>query len=345
MTCKPKKNILFLKTHKTASASIKNIFLRYGDNHNLTFVLPQIANYFGHPELFNRRMLYPQGSTLNLTHSINSKSYNIFTHHARFNYNEMKSIMPTDTIFVTILRDPVFLMESLFSYFHLEKFYEEKSSTRAMERFFTISSNISIYHASSSKRFHKRFGRNQMSFDLGLQVEDFDRVAIYERFIKRLGSQFHLIMIAERMEESLILLKHLLCWSLDDVIVFQHNMRNVNSSCNLSTDMKRKIRYFNKADQMLYDYFCAEFDRKVYNFGKERVKTEIFRLRNATQSMYNICVEKKTPMNDIVSNRMWYSDMTLGLKQKPFTDKICSDLTMYGQVYTDFLREKQRKNI
>jgi hypothetical protein len=34
-----------------------------------------------------------------------------FTHHARFNYNEMKSIMPIDTIFVTIFLVKTYMVQ------------------------------------------------------------------------------------------------------------------------------------------------------------------------------------------------------------------------------------------
>ena len=40
-TCSPIKSISFAKTHKTGSSTVQNIFLRYGWENNLTFVLPE----------------------------------------------------------------------------------------------------------------------------------------------------------------------------------------------------------------------------------------------------------------------------------------------------------------
>ena len=38
--CQEKTKIFFLKTHKCASSSLQNIFLRFGEKRNLSFVLP-----------------------------------------------------------------------------------------------------------------------------------------------------------------------------------------------------------------------------------------------------------------------------------------------------------------
>ena len=42
--CRPSSNILFLKTHKTASSTIQNIFFRYGIRNKLWFAMPIKSN-------------------------------------------------------------------------------------------------------------------------------------------------------------------------------------------------------------------------------------------------------------------------------------------------------------
>ena len=39
--CQEKTKIVYLKTHKCASSSLQNIFLRFGEKRNLSFVLPK----------------------------------------------------------------------------------------------------------------------------------------------------------------------------------------------------------------------------------------------------------------------------------------------------------------
>ncbi|XP_066938910.1 uncharacterized protein [Macrobrachium rosenbergii] len=55
--CSSHDHIMFLKTHKCASSTVQNIFLRYGFKHNLTFALPEIGNYLGNPRLFTANLV------------------------------------------------------------------------------------------------------------------------------------------------------------------------------------------------------------------------------------------------------------------------------------------------
>ncbi|CAF4148570.1 unnamed protein product [Adineta steineri] len=325
--CKPQQNILFLKTHKTGSSTVQNIFLRYGDNNNLTLVIPEKSNYFGYPRHFNRRMLhskYRQNSS--------KIQNNIFAHHARYHYKEMKSIMPRNTIFITILRDPVVLIESLFSYYNLKKIYNETSSISFLKNAFSTSLNISAYHATSSQRFLGRFGRNQMSFDLGFSVENFDNLKMIREFIEAIDSQFHLVMIADRMDESLILLQHTLCWKMEDVIVFRHNARRTSEFTSLPKDLQENIRIFSIADVLLYNYFSDKLNRLIEKFGKRRMKMEIAALQNATKSIYRQCVHKEP-----------FKDMIVYYNKNQTIDKKCQDFIISELSYTDLLREEQNK--
>jgi hypothetical protein len=47
-----------------------------------------------------------------------------------------------------------------------------------------------------------------MAFDLGLPPSQFRNADIVDRFIKRLEETFDLVLIAERMPESLVLLRY-----------------------------------------------------------------------------------------------------------------------------------------
>ncbi|KAK8772250.1 hypothetical protein V5799_024506 [Amblyomma americanum] len=64
-----------------------------------------------------------------------------------------------------------------------------------------------------------------MSFDLGLEPALFGNASAVRRFVRRVDAAFDLVMVADRINESLVLLRHLLCWDVDDVVVFKHNAR------------------------------------------------------------------------------------------------------------------------
>lgn len=134
----------------------------------------------------------------------------------------MHALMPRDTIYITIVRDPVSLFESMFDYYKLKNFWN-----------FTLDKfnepNFEMPKRVLTDRYVGKIGWNQMMFDLGMNVEDFVRPEIVERYIEKLDSTFNLVMAAERMDESLILLKHLLCWKTDDLVVFKvmHVLDNI----------------------------------------------------------------------------------------------------------------------
>lgn len=59
-----------------------------------------------------RRLLPPEGVV------------DIFAVHTRLNPSEHRKILHPDTVFVTIVRDPSLLFESLYSYYHLGKYFD-----------------------------------------------------------------------------------------------------------------------------------------------------------------------------------------------------------------------------
>ncbi len=340
--CEAIKNIVFLKTHKCGSSTVQNILFRYGDDNNLTFALPTYANYLGHPRLFNHRMI----PSVSYIKSNFGKVYNIFTHHTRFNYREIKSVMPSDSIFITILRDPVSLFESLYNYYDMKSYYRQlslKDLSHILYSNFPKYANINFNNG-----FYGRFGRNQMSFDLGLDSYYFENLNVIKHFIKKIDNYFNLVMIAERMDESLILLRHLLCWPIHNVIVFKHNVRyrsDINNSSTIQFDqfVKNKLRLFNKADQMLYNHFYQKFELQIEKFGFERMKHEIEILKEETHRLYTKCVDKQLLLSDLLPNSSYILPKTkiLANKLKNTTDPICWSLTAPELLYTDLLKQKQ----
>ncbi|KAH7985605.1 hypothetical protein HPB49_026346 [Dermacentor silvarum] len=99
--------VCFVKTHKCASSSVQNVLLRYGDRRGLRFVLPPRTNYLGHPRPFHRSM------------APGRPPFDVLAHHARFHEAEMRAVLRPRPRFLTIVREPAALFESLYSYYDL----------------------------------------------------------------------------------------------------------------------------------------------------------------------------------------------------------------------------------
>lgn len=79
--CVPEVDIMFMKTHKTASSTFLNSLFRFGENHKLKFAFPSGRNDL------------------------------------QFNSPEVAKVLPRDTFYITILRDPAEVFESFSHYF------------------------------------------------------------------------------------------------------------------------------------------------------------------------------------------------------------------------------------
>ena len=74
-------------------------------------------------------------------------------------------------------------------------------------------------------RKNTQMGLNQQLFDMGMLERDAFDEDIVKSFIKRFKKEFDFIMIAEFVEESLVLLAHYLCWPLEFMVGVSHNVR------------------------------------------------------------------------------------------------------------------------
>ncbi|XP_036175737.1 galactose-3-O-sulfotransferase 2 isoform X3 [Myotis myotis] len=79
----PVTNIMFLKTHKTASSTVLNILFRFAERHNLSVALPVGSRFhLGYPWLFLARYVEGMGQDGPQRH------FNIMCNHLRFNLPE-----------------------------------------------------------------------------------------------------------------------------------------------------------------------------------------------------------------------------------------------------------------
>ena len=108
------------------------------------------------------------------------------------------------------------------------------------------------------------FGMNQQSFDLGLMNGRWSGIEAQKDFIDRIDTDFDLVMITERMEESLVLLADVLCVPLETVIIVKdHNVRPKVKVKMLSQANREKLEQYLEPDRLLYDHFLRKLDKKI----------------------------------------------------------------------------------
>jgi len=84
-------------------------------------------------------------------------------------------------------------------------------------------------------------------------------------------------MITERMEESLTLFRYKMCWTPEDTVVFDHNVRSPDQVVQLNEDDKKELEKWLKADLKIYKYFCKVFEKRVASYPPGNMALEIQR--------------------------------------------------------------------
>ncbi|ELK13316.1 Galactose-3-O-sulfotransferase 3 [Pteropus alecto] len=209
--------VAFLKTHKTAGTTVQNILFRFAERHNLTVALP-------HPSC-EHQFCYPRNFSTHFVHPA-TRPPHVLASHLRFDRAELERLMPPGTVYVTILREPAAMFESLFSYYNQYCPAFRRVPNASLEAF--LRSPEAYYRAGEH---FAMFAHNTLAYDLGGDNERSPRDddAYLAGLIRQVEEVFSLVMIAEYFDESLVLLRRLLAWDLDDVLYAKLNARAASS--------------------------------------------------------------------------------------------------------------------
>ncbi|XP_075061889.1 galactose-3-O-sulfotransferase 4-like [Mixophyes fleayi] len=278
-TCQAKSHIVFLKTHKTAGSTVVNLLHHYGDRNGLIFALP-----------FKRQFSYPYRFSSRFVKGFNSPrrpQYDILCHHMRFNLPEVRKVMPSDSFYFTIFRDPATMAESSFSYYRFSS-----SAFKKAPNLTAFISQPTHYYRQGEKS--NQYAHNLLWFDLGHNpdapfTEDLAKVGV-----QAVEATFNLVLLAEYFDESMIFLKEELCWELDDVVTFKLNIRGTSKP--LEQREVEQLRAWNALDWYLYSYFNRTFWEKIEHFGRVKMDNEVRRLRERRQQLAELCLENLEPV-------------------------------------------------
>ncbi len=110
------------------------------------------------------------------------------------------------------------------------------------------STRYTIYHL---KTFSGIYGKNQLLWDLGLNATQMSNLAAIQAKLNELDEVMDLVMIAEHMEESVIMLQDLMCWDIKDVTYLELNKRTPAAKTVMTKETKALLRQWMWADYML----------------------------------------------------------------------------------------------
>lgn len=279
LKCSPVQNIIFVKTHKTASSTVQNLMYRYGTKHELTFALPKNnGNRFSYPAKFSESMVKPI-----------DRKINIITNHLRAS-DHLKKVIP-DAKKITIIRSIPSLYESSFGYFNNQVSAFKKAKT--YENF--AKTPEKFYDKGKNNNGWELFAKNHMAFDMGFDntIDSSDEI---DKFIELMEVDYDLIIISDYFLESMVLLRKTFCWEWEDVFFFVTNARSDRLVQSKQTE--DGIKSWNNFDNRIFNHFNTTFWTKVGAYADFETDKKILEAKLDELTEKCVLGEKVCPPND-----------------------------------------------
>ena len=212
--------------------------------------------------------------------------------------------MDGKTKYITILRNPITQIQSVFYYQEFDKLFTERFQLKvnnsrklhALEIF--LQKPMTYYRKVFSHHPPEALPllRNGMLFDLGFNTnvpEEFPDDVINE-MIKQVSKDFNLVLITEYFDEGLVLLMREFCWSFDDIIYLKQNAQTKSSSIDkeIPSNLSKQILEWNRADYLLYQHFNKTFWNRVEKHGPDFWQ-DVVEFRRMKQELNKQCSIEK----------------------------------------------------
>ena len=173
---------------------------------------------------------------------------------------------------------------------------------------------------------------NYQMYDLGLEFNQMDNEKIILNKIRELDSEFDLVMIQEYFDESLLLLRKMLCWDMDDIVYLTKGVRSQNlRTYKIDDDLRSKISSWNHADVLLYKHFNETFWQKLQDYGPT-FQSDLVLLRNKLKEKADTCIEH--------TDKNKKGSRTVELTLKENATERCRLLGMGDHEITDLIRNR-----
>ncbi|XP_070567028.1 galactosylceramide sulfotransferase-like [Ptychodera flava] len=251
-SCKPVRKFIYIKTMKTGSSTLACILLRYGLKNELIAALQQT------PSPWISYNVSSGSYDIMRYNCKNFPGYDFMANHIIYHRAAMERIVK-NAKYITILRSPYTLIRSRF--FYMNMFAKIRNSPSESNPFLTYLKSLEPSGSTDPRCCEPPQG-NDLSRRLGVCAKNCEELPDK---IRQLENELDLVLLTEYYDESLILLKKLMCWEFEDIVYYPLKV-NKNPLPPITGKMKSIIDNISIVDMHLYNHFNKSLWEKVENY-------------------------------------------------------------------------------
>jgi hypothetical protein len=188
---------------------------------------------------------------------------------------------------------------------------------------------------------------NRMAFELG-----FPRHLFYSKnwtgiqnYLGKLDSEMDLILVVEKLDESVVLLKRLLNWKLQDVLFVPKNtfesMSNgtkilLNKNFHLKKGSKEKYKEWAYLDYILYDFALRKLRRQIQGQDPD-FEVEVQHFKTVRKRVETFCLIESRPYRRtklVVPSSVWNAEFVVD-------SLMCSQMILREAYFIQEIRYRQ----
>lgn len=303
----PVTHIAFLKVHKTASSTAQNVFLKFGDENNLTFVLAHTKGESGWLNVIS----YNNSITrTNVVPPPPGKHFDLLCCHVIYDRQAFEAVLPPDTVYIGIVREPISRFKSAVKYFSPHFILKIPGKTPLS----TYAKDPLSFEPADPKKSQTN---NRMGVEFGFPAELFPGRQLngsqpeIDAYISKLGKEFKFIIISEKFDESMIIMKRMLNWHTKNVLYLDKNVggKITNTRKILPPEDEEKIRQFLYLDTAIYSFAMKRFNQYVDDAGED-FKKEVDDFKTVREKVINFCTKSKAG-SVLIPGSAWYNEFTV----------------------------------
>ena len=217
--------------------------------------------------VFKRRFPYPYKDFIkqllpdptDLPHGL----YDIFCEHSFYNESLLMEKMPVDIARIGIVREPFSRLQSEFAYRNIYKIIGLEAHPRSIA-LFLLKPQYYIDRSKFKSRIHV------LTHNLVAREFGYTNKLNLDQYLKSIEAKF-IVLVFDMLDESLVVLKRKLCWSLKDVLYLPMRKRSYNRHVNES--LIDLYKAWSPHDFAFYDHFKQVMVREIasqgHNFHRE----------------------------------------------------------------------------